>query len=142
MKVSDAKSSSMLSSCLVNGTKMKHEIIKGYQATFGAYYQQPITTKNLHLGTSNFHLQPPTQCQLVKQCKMRPASNKYYNIIDLSFKHVVVLVLNDYLNPKERSSLSMTSKAFNKVVVEFPRLMKVDWRPLLLPRLNYQSQSK
>ena len=73
---------------------------------------------------------------------MRPASNKYYNIIDLSFKHVVVLVLNDYLNPKERSSLSMTSKAFNKVVVEFPRLMKVDWRPLLLPRLNYQSQSK
>ena len=59
---------------LVYGAVAKNQILTSYQEDFGN--GSPITTTVL--GTSSFHpLQPPSQGELVKSCRMKPESNKY-----------------------------------------------------------------
>ena len=123
---------------LVSGTAMKNEILQSYQDKFGADYPKPITTNSL--GTSTNHLQPPSQRDLFKSSRMKPEQDKYYGLADLTIWNVVVLVVNSFLCMKDLLALSTSSKLMNKVVPETCRLLKVDWTPLLQPRLNYQDQ--
>ena len=126
---------------LVSGTAMKNEILQSYQDKFGADYPKPITTNSL--GTSANHLlQPPSQHDLFKSSRMKPEQDKYYGVADLTIWNVVVLVVNSFLCMKDLLTLSRSNKLMNKVVPETHRLLKVDWTPLLQPRLNYQDQER
>jgi hypothetical protein len=130
---------SIKSARLVSGTAMKNEILQSYQDKFGADYPQPITTNSL--GTSTTHLlQPPSQRDHFKSSRMKSEEGKYYGLVDLTIWNVVVLVVNSFLCVKDLLALSRSSKLMNKVVPETCRLLKIDWTPILEPRLNYQDQ--
>ena len=102
-------------------------------------YPNPITTNSLGTST-NHHLQPPSQCDLFKSSRMKPEEDKYYGLSDVTIWNVVVLVVNSFLCVKDLISLSRLSKLMSTVLPETQRLLKIDWKPLLEPRLNYQNQ--
>ena len=104
----------------------------------GGAYDSPITTT--HLGTSN--LQTPSQFELMRSSAMRPEKSKYYMAGPVTFSNIVVLVLNSFLEKKDLVNLSMTDKLLREVVPEVMRLLLVDWKPLLKPRLDYEDPNQ
>merc|ERR1712086_1169644 len=85
---------------------------------------------------------PSSQHDLFKSSRMKPEQDKYYGVADLTIWNVVVLVVNSFLGMKDLLTLSRSNKLMDKVVPETHRLLKVDWTPLLQPRLNYQDQER
>ena len=57
------------------------------------------------------------------------------------FKNIVILVLDSFLGLRDLRAMSWLNKFYNKVVPEISRLLLLDWRPLLKPRLYYENQS-
>ena len=61
----------------------------------------------------------------------------------LNFNNVVCIVLanmNHYLDYRDFQSLQLAKKANVKIIPERRRLISINWRPLLEPRLNYKDQ--
>lgn len=131
---------SLLDTRLVKNKKMKVQILDEYQEEYGGAYDSPITTT--HLGTSQESLQPPSQFDLMKSTSMKPEIDKQYESGPFTFNNIVVLILDVHLENIDLLNLSKVSKLFNRVVPEVKRLLLVDWRPLLRPRLDYMNQKK
>jgi len=60
----------------------------------------------------------------------------------VTFSNIVAVVLNSFLENKDLVNLSMTDKLLREVVPEVMRLLLVDWKPLLKPRLDYEDQNQ
>ena len=72
---------------------------------------------------------------------MRPEANKYYNTWYIKFHNVLVLVLNMFLGIADLFALSCVNKLMRRTVPHMHRLVKLNWRPLLEPRLDCESQT-
>ena len=129
---------SLLDTRLVKDKKMKCQILDKYQKECGGAYDSSITTT--HLGSSN--LQPPSHFELMKSSTMRPEKHKYYVADPVTFLNVVVLVVDSFFANDKLVNLSATSRLLQEVVPEVRRLLTVDWKPLLKPRINYEDQNQ
>ena len=138
-KISTSRASK-LDARLVQNKKMKLGILDDYQEEFGTDFVGPIITT--YLGTSQKSLQPPSQFELMKSSTMKPELDKQYESGPFIFNNIVVLILDAYLENSDLLNLSRVSKLFYRVVPEVKRLLLVDWRPLLKPRLDYMDQEK
>lgn len=97
--------------CLVSGVVVKNRILTSYQEEFGN--GSPITTTVL--GASSFHLvQSPSQSKLVKSCRMKPQSIKYYNVLVQEFFNVLALILIHWLDLAALSAPSSANKFLRK----------------------------
>ena len=126
---------------LVPSTKVKNAVLDSYQKKFGHTVSNPITTTSK--GTSShLLLQPPSQSQLVTQCKMKPNKDKHYGLSSIGFINIVPVIFAGFLTVREKKfALSRLCKILARAVPEMHRLFKIDWRPITKPRLNYQNQS-
>ena len=105
---------------------MKSTILEDYKGQSGT--GQPITTENL--GASKQHtLDPPSQFDLMRNCA------EVY-----CFEDILVLVLDSFLGLRDLQSMSRVNTFYNKVVPEISRLLLMDWKPLLKPRLGYENK--
>ena len=127
---------------LVKGTRMKKQVLSEYQERYGGNHPEPITTQPVKGAWSERIPQPPSQCDLVKSSRMKPDPEKFYNVDRLSVENVIVLALAEMLGARDSVALTCASKTFQTVVPEVARLLKVDWRPLLEPRFDYQLQDQ
>ena len=109
-----------------------------YQKEYRGACDSPITAT--HLGASN--LQPPSQFELMKSSTVRPEKHKYYVAGPVTFLNVVVLVVGSFLANDELVNLPANSRLLQEVVPEVRRLLTVDWKPLLKPRINYEDQNQ
>ena len=85
-------------------------------------------------------LQPPSQYQLMNSCRMRPHKNKSYGLVEPTFTHV--FVVGTYLTKMEISVLALANKLFAKVIPEISRLLKLNWKPIIEHRPNYDDQKQ
>ena len=53
-----------------------------------------------------------------------------------------MLAVDSFLANDEFVNLSATSRLLQEVVPEVRRLLSVDWKPLLKPRINYEDQNQ
>ena len=76
---------------------------------------------------------------------MKPMSNKYYRVSNINFKNVLVPIIvemNKFFYEADFAFLACTYKDLCKMVPEICRLIKIDWSPLLEPRIGYQDQTE
>ena len=73
---------------------------------------------------------------------MRPEKHKYYIAGPVTFSNVVVLVMDSFLANADLVNLSATIRLLWKVVPKVRRLLSVDWKPLVKPRINYEEQNQ
>ena len=69
---------------------------------------------------------------------MKPELNITFKINIPIVYNIAVLVLTLFLcvEVEELFSFSEVSKLFAKVTLQIHRLLKIDWRPLVIPRLD------
>ena len=128
---------------LVTGNKMKEKALAGYQLKFSPDSDHPIVTTKK--GEPTKHILIPSQRKIIKSSTMKPETTKSYSIDIPNFYNILVPVIvemREILSSQDLSSLTCINKNINKVLPEIIRLLKIDWRPLLEPRLNYQDQTK
>ena len=74
---------------------------------------------------------------------MKPAFDKQYRVLDLSFYDIIVVVLGHFggiFLPEEFVNLALMNTTFFLVIPEILRLLAMDFLPLLEPRLDYEDQ--
>ena len=103
---------------LVSGPKQKEHILAKYQAEFGK--GKPIVT-TAQGKRKYFNLEPPSQCQLMRSCKMKPDPKKSYSVEDPILLNVVVF-MEGYLSMDEWLNLAGANKLLSKVLPEVSRL--------------------
>ena len=72
---------------LVSGPKQKEHILAKYQAEFGKG-KSIVTTAQGKLPLLNF--EPPSQCHLIRSCRMKPDLKKSYSVEDPGLLNIVV----------------------------------------------------
>ena len=97
---------------LVRGPKHKEQILANYQDQFGA--GKPITT-NVQGKPPAETLQPPSQYQLMKSCRMKPDKKKSYGLDHPIFENILVIILGKYLKGAEISRLARVNRFFGKI---------------------------
>jgi hypothetical protein len=73
---------------------------------------------------------------------MKPSSNKYYRVEELTIYNVITIVIQEYtfFSKNELSSLHLTNKNFSKMIPKLKRWLKIDFSTLRKPRLNHENQ--
>ena len=71
---------------------------------------------------------------------MRPEKEKYYDAEVYCFDDVLVLVLHFFLGLRDLQTMSRVNTFYDKVLPEISRLLLLDLRSLLKPRLGYENQ--
>ena len=122
---------------LVSGPKQKDDILKEYQAQHGKGKVIVTSFKGKLPKTSP---QPPTQYELMKSCKMKPDRKKSYSVEDPTIFNVLVFLVGTYLSTTEVLVLSKLNKLCAEVVPEIKRLLKINWKPIVEPRQDYDHQ--
>ena len=122
---------------LVSGPKQKDNILEKYQAQYGNGKSIVTSLEGEHL---KLNLQPPSQYHLMESCRTKPDKNKSYSVKDPTISNVIVSLVETYLSKTEISRLSMVNKLFAEVIPEIKRLFKLDWRPIIEARPNYNAQ--
>ena len=83
---------------LVSGPKQKDDILEDYQAKHGNGEDIVTAFKGK---PPKINLQPPTQYELVKSCRMKPDKNKSYSVEDPTIFNVLVFLVGTYLSEAE-----------------------------------------
>ena len=123
---------------LVSGPKQKENILTKYQEKFGK--GKPIVT-TAQGKRKYFNLEPPSQCHLMRSCKMKPDPRKSYSVEDPILLNVVVFV-EGYLSMDEWLNLAGVNKLLSKVLPEVSRLLKLNWKPITEHRVDYNKQKQ
>ena len=123
---------------LVSGPKQKEDILIKYQEKFGT--GKPIVT-TAQGKRKYFNLEPPSQYQLMRSCKMKPDPKKSYSVEDPIILNVVVFV-EGYLPMDEWLNLAGVNKLLSKVLPEVSRLLKLNWKPITEHRVDYNKQKQ
>ena len=102
---------------------MKSTNLEDYQGQFGT--GQPITTE--HLGMSKQRpLDPPSKFDLMRNFKIWPKKEKYYDAEVYYFDDILVLVLNSVLGLRDLQAVSLINTFYNKVLPKISRLLLLD----------------
>ena len=113
---------------LVSGLKQKDDILEDYQAKYGNGKDIVTAFKGK---PPKISLQPPTQCELMKSCRMKPDRNKSYSVEDPTIFNVLFFLVGTYLSKTETLVLSKLNKLCVEVVPEIKRLLKIHWKPFV-----------
>ncbi len=124
----------------VSGTREKKCIIEEYLSKFGSGYQESIITKKkgkldinkpLHFATSSWK-------------GMKPSSNKYYQVEELTIYNVITIVIQEYtaFSKTKLSSFHLINTEFSKMIPKLKRWLQIDFSTLRKPRLNYKNQTQ
>ena len=76
----------------------------------------------------------------MKSCRMKPDRNKSYGVKDPTIFNVLVFLVGTYLSDVEILVLSKLNQLCAEVVPEIKRPLKIDWRPVVKPRHDYNDQ--
>ena len=107
-------------------------------------YSNQVTTANkgepTHLPTTY-----PSIYQLVHNCLMKPDKSHYYQVQDLMFKNIIIIVIKSvdgYLSNTCIKKLHCLSRHFNEMTTDVCRLRTLDFSSLRDPRIGYADQQE
>ena len=115
-------------------SKSKNIILERYEHLYGENTTAKIKGKDKLY---------PTRHQLAQESTMKPAFDKQYRVLDLSFYNVIVIVLGHFgglILPEEFVNLALMNTTLFLVIPEILRLLAMDFLHLLEPRLDYEDQ--
>ena len=75
--------------------------------------------------------------------RMRPSSDKYYRVKELTFYNVITTVLKEYYSSFSRRDLlnvAAINKDFLVMILNVARWLKIDFMSLCEPRFDYKNQ--
>jgi hypothetical protein len=122
----------------VPGSKEKKRILEEYVSRFGSGYQESIINKKK--GKHN-HDEPLQSLASFRQ-GMKPSTDKYYRVKELTIYNVVTIVVQEYaaFSKNELSNICLLNTNFAKMILKLQRWLQIDFSMLREPRLNYKSQ--
>jgi hypothetical protein len=85
----------------------------------------------------------PSIFQLVRNCLMKLNKSHYYQVQDLGFENVIVIVLKPVegdLSDTCIKKLNCLSRLFNEMTTDVCRLRNLDFSKLIEPRIGYADQ--
>jgi hypothetical protein len=73
---------------------------------------------------------------------MKPSTNKYYQVKELTIYNVVTIVIQEYaaFSKNELLNIRLLNTNFAKMIPRLKRWLQIDFFTLRKPRLNYKSQ--
>jgi hypothetical protein len=77
----------------VSGSKEKKCILEEYMSKFGSGYQESIITKKKG---KIYHYEPLQSLASSRQC-MKPSTDKYYQVNELTIYNVITIVVQEYV---------------------------------------------
>ncbi len=105
---------------------------------FGSGHQEStITKKNGKLN----HNEPMLFVASSRQ-GMKPSTNKYYRVKELTIYNVVTIVIQEYtaFSKNKLLNIRLLNTNFAKMIPKLKRWLQIDFSMLHEPRLNYESQ--
>jgi hypothetical protein len=126
------------SSTVVSGSKEKKCILDKYISKFGSGYQESIITKKKGKLDLN---EPLPSFASSRQC-MKPSTNKYYQVKELTIYNVITIVIREYVafSKNKLSNICLLNTDFTKMIPKLQRWLQIDFSLLCEPQLNYESQ--
>ena len=75
---------------------------------------------------------------------MKPSTDKYYRIKDLTIYNVITIVIQEYMafSKDKLSSIRLINTDFSKMIPKLKRWLQIDFSTLRKPRLNYENQTQ
>jgi hypothetical protein len=122
----------------VTGSKEKKSILKEYVSKFGSAHKESIITKK----KGKLDLNEPLHFVTSSWKGMKPSSNKYYRVKDLTIYNVVTIVIQEYtaFSKNELSSIRLINTDFSKMIPKLKHWLQTDFSTLHKPQLNYKNQ--
>ncbi len=73
---------------------------------------------------------------------MKPSTDKYYRVKDLTIYNVITIVIQEYtaFSKNELLSIHLTNTDFAKMIPKLKQWLQIDFSTLRKPRLNYENQ--
>ena len=122
----------------------KTRILDEYTSKYGDI--NAVCTKKQGKRIIEYLHDPPNNARLVRDHKMKPSLKKQYRVGDLTFNNVAVDIVRDHekygLSTADIKGIASLNKIFSKMVPSVLELRNMDTSQLLLPRLDYQQQTK
>jgi hypothetical protein len=122
----------------VSGSKEKKHILKEYVSKFGSGHQELIITKKK--GKLNHN--EPLQFVASSWQGMKPSTNKYYQVKELTICNVITIVIQEYaaFSKNKLLNIHLLNTNFAKMIPKLKQWLQIDFSMLREPRLNYKSQ--
>jgi hypothetical protein len=122
----------------VSVSKEKKRILKEYLSMFGSGYQELIITKKKGKLDHN----EPLQSLASSRQGMKPSTDKYYQVKELTIHNVVTIVIQEYaaFSKNELLNIRLLNTDFSKMIPKLQQWLQIDFSTLRKPRLNYESQ--
>jgi len=119
---------------IVAGMIHKNAILDTYEATYKSGTNH-VVTRIKGKKSPDAVLNP---------CKrMRPSSNKYYPVKELTFYNVITTVVKEYyssFSQRDLLNVAAINKDFSVMIPNVARWLKIDFTPLHEPRFDYKNQ--
>jgi hypothetical protein len=73
---------------------------------------------------------------------MKPSTNKYYQVKELTIYNIITIVIREYaaFSKNELSNIRLLNTNFAKMIPKFQQWLQIDFSLLREPRLSYKSQ--
>jgi hypothetical protein len=124
----------------VSSTREKKGMLEEYVSKFGSGHQESIITKKkgkldinepLHFATSSWK-------------GMKPSSDKYYRVKELTKYNVITIVIREYaaFSKNELSSIRLINTDFSRMIPNLKCWLQIDFSTLRKPQLNYKNQTQ
>jgi hypothetical protein len=122
----------------VLGSKEKKRILEEHVSKFSSGYQELIITKKKGKHNHNEPLQPLASFWQ----GMKPSTDKYYQVKELTIYNVVTIVIQEYAAFSENELLKfrLLNTNFAKMIPKLQRWLQIDFSTILEPLLNYKSR--
>jgi hypothetical protein len=118
-------------STAVSGSKEKKRILEEYVSKFGSGYQESIITKKKGKLDHNESLQSLASSW---QC-MKPSTNKYYQVKELTLYNVIRIVIREYaaFSKNELLNIRLLNTDFATMISKLQRWLQIDFSLLHEP---------
>jgi hypothetical protein len=105
---------------------------------FGSGYQESIITKKKGKLDHN----EPLHSLASSRQGMKPSTNKYYQVKELTICNVITIVIQEYVafSKNEPLNIRLLNTNFAKMIPKLQRWLQIDFSTLHEPRLSYESQ--
>jgi hypothetical protein len=124
----------------VSSTKEKKCILEEYVSKFGSGHQESIINKK----KGKLDLNEPLHFVTSSWKGMKPSTDKYYRVKDLTIHNVITIVIREYtaFSKNELLRIRLINTDFAKMILKLKRWLQIDFSTLCKPRLNYKSQTQ
>jgi hypothetical protein len=88
----------------------------------------------------------PRRQELIKSCRMKPKSNKFFIVDDPDLDDVILFLLGNerrgLLDEKDRANLGQADSDYKQLIARTKQLLTVDFSPIQQPRYDYEAQKE